>query len=126
MREYVFVATDFAPSAALGMVAEELRQRGKTATFLSGKGEVVLPENTGLVLSGMAHSPEMAQGELNALQQALRKGIRIGLYADTFDCAGREWFAEVRDSVEVLFVPTEKEMAKALEFFPCGGLVVEH
>jgi len=118
MREMVLVATDFAPSAALGMVAEELQKRGEVATFLSGKGEVVLPEDTSVVVAGMAHSPEMAQGELNALQQAVRKGIRIGLYADTFDCAGREWFAEVRREIDFLFVPTEKEMAKALEFFP--------
>ncbi|OHA89502.1 MAG: hypothetical protein A3C70_01540 [Candidatus Zambryskibacteria bacterium RIFCSPHIGHO2_02_FULL_43_14] len=123
MRGIVLVAADFAPSTALGMVAEELRSRGESATFISGKGEIVLPEDTTVVIAGMAHSPEMAQGELGALRQAVRKGIPIGLYADTFDCAGREWFAEARKNTQFLIVPTEKEKTKALELFPRANIV---
>ena len=66
MREIVLIATDFAPSAALGMVAEELRKKGKIATLLSGKEEAILPASATIVLSGMAHSVKAAQAELES------------------------------------------------------------
>lgn len=114
----VFVANDTAPSNALGMVAEKLRSRDETVhVFFGGKDEVVLPDDTSMVISGMSHSLTASEQEISALQQAMYRGIRTGLYADTFDCAQRDWFSDFRTSVGLLFVPTESERIKASSFF---------
>lgn len=122
------IANDFGPSAALQMLAKELQEQGLDAQEKLGMGKDLLspedlPARTTLVITGMGHDEKSSAAEINAIKEAGRQNIPIGLYADTFDCVGREWFSEVRENISFVFVPTRSEKEKAKPLFPNAMIV---
>lgn len=128
----VFVSRDYAPGAALAGVAEACLKSGHSVfTHFSKGGEFSETpadikrslEGASMLVTGMAHSPEMAEIELCAIKEASQRGIPIALYADTWGCASREWFEEVRKYVSLLFVVNDDEATKARPLFPNAQVV---
>ncbi|MBX4181709.1 hypothetical protein KW807_02490 [Candidatus Parcubacteria bacterium] len=119
-----FIAADYGPSKALEMVAEEIRRASvRTLLNLMGvEGAPVAPE-TSMLVSGMAFTATGATKEITAINQAISQGIPVALYADTFDCAGREWFEGVREKINILFTPTKGESKKAENLFPHSNII---
>lgn len=116
-KKIVLYAADTAPSKALGMVAEELTRMGWDANLYARDAEIPLSTDTGLVITGMAHSAQAAETELAVLTRAIAIDVPVGLYADTFDCAGRPWFEKIHALADFVFVPTDKERTKAEAVF---------
>lgn len=135
----LLVARDVAPSNALIQLRDALikRERVHTANYAYfaylGEGKPIAGSIEGIletfqggfitcVVTGMSSSPELAAHELAAGKAAKERNIPLFLYADTYNCHERKWFAElIPDST--LFVINENEKEKVKEKFPTARVV---
>lgn len=109
-------ARDVGPRSALEKITSELLAN-HSAQF------VIYPQEADVVLLGMSSSPELAEDELAACEAAVKNGIPLALFADTFRSWARPWFEPYREAVSALFVVSPTEAEKARELFPNAKIV---
>ncbi|MBI4118591.1 MAG: hypothetical protein HY455_03595 [Parcubacteria group bacterium] len=134
-RELVLVARDVAPSKALLKLGEAGWPLGIVQHRILGNGTSI---DTGVVhttlnglrykaclVSALSSHPHFAETEIRACEEALRRGIPYGFYADTWGIvAGRPHFTEkIKHGASFLFVVNEKEARRAREYFPNAKIV---
>ncbi|MEK7078036.1 MAG: hypothetical protein AAB911_00525 [Patescibacteria group bacterium] len=76
-----------------------------------------------VVVCGMSSSPELAKEELAACEAAVKAGIPLCLFADTFRSWARPWFEPYRQAASALFVINPEEAEKARNLFPHAKIV---
>jgi len=119
----VLVARDLGPSLALNQIANGLG--GVQECFFGNGKELSRPvseifeeaKRTGVILCGMSSSPDLAKEELAACETAVKNGVPLALFADTFRAWGRPWFEPYREAASALFVVSPAEAEKARELF---------
>ncbi len=118
----VMVGQMAAVAAGLGPVAELMLSRGhQVEPFLpGGKSFSFTTKEIGdavrwadVLVTGMGDTPENAEYELVAINEAIKHNVCFGCYADTYDVHSHPWFVNMRADASFLFVPDSGEAQEA-------------
>ena len=121
------VAQDIAPSTAFEMLAVELKSRGHEPIVMVGKGKTFpttnmedvrnAVKNSHVTVVGMSSSAKLAEPEIVACDETVKRGKLLGFYGDTYHCHERaredSWFGPYRKSAKFFFAINETEATDA-------------
>jgi hypothetical protein len=130
MKKIVLVAGDLAPSLAFEQLRIKLEQLGWATDNFLGHGMDMssryIPSaiiNSDAVIIGMSSTSNRVKEEILAAEEAIKRGIPIGFYADTYGVHRRPWFEDIRDKAAWLFVINREEAANAKPLFPHAQII---
>ena len=132
-RHIVFVGRDIATYLGGDPIVELLRQDGYEVRTFFGRGKPLMAaqidlrvavDNADAVWVGMSSSAILAEPEIIAIKEAQERGTPYFLYADTYNCWGRSWFAFAREKAAGVFVLNDEEAVKARQIFPSSVPII--